>query len=161
MDTYTLAHKEQLKIAAFKELTNSHFALTNKMIQNSKFHPLYKTLKNVQDKAPQHYMMDPTPYIYKSFLCQLRIHPYCIQMKQGILIIDRISKCHLCDGNILIWYHTVHQCPQIKMLNLSIPQGFYKIKNDSDLFTKVLLNPYQPYIWYLFKIVKSSIQLNI
>ena len=111
---FTLSQIELVKIATVKELNNSHSALTNKLIQNSKFHPYYKLLNNVQVMTPQSHMMDPTPYMYKSFLCQLRIHPYCIKTKLGTLIIDRTSQCHLCEGNILTGITWLTNAPKLK-----------------------------------------------
>ena len=107
----------------------------------------------------QPYLLDPLPHVYKSFLCQMRIHPYNIRLKEGALVLDRGSICHLCD-----WCHDLatssgalsdHQIPEPqKTINL------HSILKDSDLQPLFLSKPNPPFIWYLFKIAKSIITFS-
>ena len=98
------------------------------------------------------------PYIYKSFLCQLRLHPYNIRLKKGSLFLVKHSPCNMCDKSRLTWLHLLYHCDYIKSLNLTIPLNFPLIKDYNDLFLQLLVNPFPPFIWYLFKIVKSCIE---
>ena len=141
-------------------LKKDYKLFTSKAILSSKHHPHYKILNN-PDEMPKTYMLDATPYIFKSFLCQLRLHPpYSIRLKLGSLLMIRNSPCNMCYESQSTWHHLLNNCDYIKSLNLIKPPGFPIITNDTDLFSLVLSDINPPYIWFLFKIAKSCINFR-
>jgi len=105
-------------------------------------------------------MLDKTPCIFKSFLCQLRLHIYSIRMKLGTLVFDKNAPCNLCDENQLTWHHLLQSCNYIKSLNLIKQPGFPLINSDIDLFNLLLSDPNPSHIWFLFKVAKFQNKLR-
>ena len=150
-DLWSIDQINQVRMLTLESLEQNFRNMINKKIEDSWNHPHYNLLGRIEgDSKP--YLRLSFPWIVKRLILQLRIDPVNIYFQGTTINLSPTDPCYLCNDYNQTFDHLLLNC-KVVLQKIKYPPKL-PAKGNQTLLIKILKEPTEPAIWYLFNILK-------